>query len=397
MQPGGYSGYDKGLSVLEKYGLVSENTYRGRGALLCQTQQGLKMIRPYDGPAKRLEKVYELLQHLKETGHSQIDQLLRNEEGNLVTTDKDGVSYIVKDWWDLRECDARSGNDVIKAVRALASVHRDMYLKPESFEGTLNDQQLEFNCPTERNSFEEIYKGKEDDFVENREQQVLGMQEVYQRDNQELQAKGLRDVYQRDNQELQAPDLRDVYRRHNQELKKIREFIRKRKQKNQFEYMCLEHMPRYMEYGQETLRQLNASDYGDMRLADMENGSICHNACTQHNFLMQKTGAILVNYEHYCYDSHMADLAQFMRKVLEKHGWNRSLAEKLICAYDGICPIGAKEQKQLVLRLSYPEKFWKIMNFYYNNSKAFFPEKNVEKLVQQMENEKNWLGFIEHL
>lgn len=330
MQPGGYSGYDKGLSVLEQYGLVSENTYRGRGALLCQTQQGLKMIRPYDGAAGRLEKVYELLEHLKEAGHKNIDQLLRNTEGSLVSTDKDGISYIVKDWWDLRECDARSGNDVIKAVRELASVHKDMYMS-------------------------------------------------------------------NGNKENQAPDLRDIYRKHNQELKKIREFIRKRKQKNQFEYMYLEHVARYLIYGQETLCQLEESLYGKMRGEDLQKGSVCHNACNQHNFLMGKSGVILVNYEHYCFDNHMADLAQFMRKVLEKHGWNRSLAEKIMHAYDLVRPLSDEERKLLLIRLSYPEKFWKISNYYYNNNKAFFPERNVGKLIQQMENEKNWLEFIEHL
>lgn len=329
MQPGGYSGYDKGLSVLEQYGLVSENTYRGRGALLCQTQQGLKMIRPYEGPAERLEKVYELLEHLKEAGHNQIDQLLRNEEGSLVSTDKDGISYIVKDWWDCRECDARAGNDVIKAVKELASMHQDMYLEAEK--------------------------------------------------------------------ENQAQDLREVYRKHNQELKKIREFIRKRKQKNQFEYMYLEHMPRYLSYGEETLERLEGSMYSVMREQDYEKGSICHNNCTQHNILMGKNGPVLVNYEHYCYDNQMADLAQFMRKILEKHAWNNCLAEKMIYAYDSVRPLSEDEMEQLLIRLSYPEKFWKISNYYYNNNKAFLPERNVGKLIQQMENEKNWLLFINNL
>lgn len=353
MQPGGYSGYDKGLSVLEQYGLVSENTYRGRGALLCQTQQGLKMIRPYDGSAGRMEKVYELLEHLKEAGHTKVDQLLRNEEGRLVSTDKDGVSYIVKDWWDCRECDARSGNDVIKAVKMLAAMHQDMYM------------------------------------TVSRENETRDLQEV----DHENQTQNVREA----DCENQAQDLREVYRRHNQELKKIREFIRKRKQKNRFEYMYLEHMPRYLTYGQETLKRLEESSYGWMRTVDFQKGTVCHNGCTQHNILMDKSGPILVNYEHYCLDSHMADLAQFMRKILEKHGWNCNLAEKMIYAYDSVRPLFQNEQEQLMIRLSYPEKFWKLSNYYYNNNKAFFPERNVEKLVQQMENEKNWLLFIKKL
>lgn len=372
MQPGGYSGYDKGLSVLAKYGLVSEKTYRGRGALLCQTQQGLKMIRPYAGSADRVEKIYDLLEHLRETGHTQIDQFLRNEEGSLVSTDKDGISYIVKDWWDDRECDARSGSDVIKAVKTLACVHKNMFLPFEE----KRKEQLSVQVPSS------------DEAV---------LTEMGHASDTDLEQKTEIISKRQGDKELHGPDLRDVYRRHNQELKKIREFIRKRKQKNSFEYMCLEHMPRYMEYGQETLHRLMKSSYEEMRLEDKEKRCVCHNACTQHSFLMAKEGVILVNYEHYCYDNHMADLAQFMRKVLEKHAWNRNLADKIIKGYDEVNPLSKDQYEQLVLRLSYPEKFWKIVNFYYNNNKAFFPERNVEKLIHQMENESNWLTFIEHL
>lgn len=336
MQPGGYSGYDKGLSVLAKYGLTSEHTYRGRGALLCQTQQGLKMIRPYTGSADRLEKVYELLKHLQEAGHEQVDQFLRNEEGSLITVDKEGISYIVKDWWDDRECDARSGNDVWKAAKTLAQVHRDMYFP------TVCQKETPVSAPK----------------IEN---------------------------------------LCTTYRRRNQELKKIRDFIRKRKQKNSFEYMCLAHMSRYMKYGEETLQKLQKSSYEQMRQRDEEKGSVCHNTCTQHNFLMGKNGAVLVNYEHYCYDSHMSDLAQFMRKVLEKHGWSLQLAKKIISIYSEEYGMSEEEYQQLLIRLSYPEKFWKIVNYYYNNNKSFFSERNAVKLMQQMENEKNWLAFIECL
>ena len=385
MQPGGYSGYDKGLSVLEQYDLTSENTYRGRGALLCQTQQGLKILRPYDGPAGRLEKVYELQEHLKEAGHKNIDQILRNKDGNLITTDKDGISYIVKDWWDLRECDARSGNDVIKAVRELASVHKDMYMKTKS------EVYGEVNCIKESpSSLETNDKKTFVNVLETKCERGYSDMQEQKSESEDMERA------QRNCQENQAPDLREIYRKHNQELKKIREFIRKRKQKNQFEYMYLEHVPRYLAYGEETLRQLEVSSYEKMRSQDFKKGSVCHNGCTQHNFFMSKSGAILVNYEHYCFDSHMADLAQFLRKVLEKHGWNRSLAEKIMHAYDLVRPLSCEERKQLQIRLAYPEKFWKIANYYYNNNKAFFPERNVEKLVHQMENERNWLEFIEH-
>ena len=37
--------YDRGLGVLEQYGLTAETVLRGRGALICQTEKGWKSIR----------------------------------------------------------------------------------------------------------------------------------------------------------------------------------------------------------------------------------------------------------------------------------------------------------------------------------------------------------------
>ena len=42
--------YDRGLGVLEQYGLTAETVLRGRGALICQTEEGWKSIREYWAP-----------------------------------------------------------------------------------------------------------------------------------------------------------------------------------------------------------------------------------------------------------------------------------------------------------------------------------------------------------
>ena len=49
--------YDKGLSVLEQYGLEAAAVYRGRGALICDTKEGMVLIR-------------EFLRHTKKAGIS---------------------------------------------------------------------------------------------------------------------------------------------------------------------------------------------------------------------------------------------------------------------------------------------------------------------------------------
>lgn len=321
--------YDKGLSVLERYGLTSQATYRGRGALICETQAGLKQIKPFEGSAKRLERQNQLLEHLQETGHEHLDLVLRNEEGSLVTTDKEGYSYLVKNWWDGRECDAKNPEDVCSGMRQLARLHRDMFLAPN-----------------------------EDETQEN---------------------------------------LIETYQKHNRGLKKIRSYVRQRQQKNDFEYLYLKHAQRYLEYGVRALESLECSDYLKMREQCRRKGTVCHGEYNQHNILMCGEEMTAVNFDRFRFEDQMADVAQFLRKVMEKHGWNRELAQRMIAAYHAERPISEEEWDCLAIRLSYPEKFWKVTSYYYNNKKSFLSARHQEKLVNLLRQEIQWQEFLKSL
>ena len=63
--------------------------------------------------------------------------------------------------------------------------------------------------------------------------------------------------------------------------------------------------------------------------------------------------------------------------------------------YDKVRPMDGTEYRQLYYRLAYPEKFWKIVNFYYNSGKAWIPGKNLEKLMKVTEQEKDKQAFLE--
>ena len=44
--------YDYGLSTLEQYGLTARTASRTRGALLCQTEKGLMILKEFHGSEK---------------------------------------------------------------------------------------------------------------------------------------------------------------------------------------------------------------------------------------------------------------------------------------------------------------------------------------------------------
>ena len=94
--------YDRGLGVLEQYGLTAETVLRGRGALICQTEKGWKSIREYWGSPGRLEQQRKIQKRCKENGFLLVDQVEENLEGQVVTTGEDGIPYVVKEWFQIR-------------------------------------------------------------------------------------------------------------------------------------------------------------------------------------------------------------------------------------------------------------------------------------------------------
>ena len=87
----------------------------------------------------------------------------------------------------------------------------------------------------------------------------------------------------------------------------------------------------------------------------------------------------IINFEKCMRDDPVRDLYLLLRKLLEKSNWSVSLGRDLLSAYEEERPLQAISRIDLYYRMAYPEKFWKIANFYYNSGKAWIPERNGEK------------------
>ena len=83
----------------------------------------------------------------------------------------------------------------------------------------------------------------------------------------------------------------------------------------------------------------------------------------------------------------ISDLYRFMRKVMEKHGWNLDLGLSM----------EPKERGCLYYLFRYPEKYWKQLNFYYNANKAWIPARNTDKLRGLEEQQQARNRFLKRL
>lgn len=123
--------YNRENLILEQYPFEVKQTVKGRGALICDTDKGLKILKEYKGSEGRAEFLYSLLEFLKEHGQERIDSIVKNKEEKAVTKDVDGTVYMVRNWHEGRECDTKNRDDILRAVHQLADLHKVMREFPE--------------------------------------------------------------------------------------------------------------------------------------------------------------------------------------------------------------------------------------------------------------------------
>lgn len=187
------------------------------------------------------------------------------------------------------------------------------------------------------------------------------------------------------------------YQRHNRELRHIFTYLKKRGQKQYFERRLLETFPVYMEKALEVSRQWEEYESMERGFDPDKGGFICHGDFRDHNLIKEDGRWTVIHFEKWIRDSVVRDISLFMRKLLEKNEWSASLGRELLRAYEEVSPLTAYEYIDLYYRLAYPEKFWKIANFYYNTSKAFISERNQEKLEQVIALERRKEVFLEEV
>ena len=339
---------EKDLMILEQYELQVHSARRGRGSFLCDTDKGLIQVTEFSGSRERLFFQNRVLCFLQEQG-MRSDKILENREGNLVSLDRYQNGYVVKTWFFGRECDTKSPEDIMEAVRYLAKLHQVLCLPVQESE-------------TEAAQIEE------------REEKMI-----------------------RKDLEYNGEPLSGEIMRHTRELKKLRNFIRTRKKKTTFEQRFLELYEPFMEQAEEVAQRVQESRATALYRQSIRERRICHGDYSQHNLIFDREGAVAVNFARCCFDTQIADFYQFFRKIMEKQSWNRKLGMEMLHTYQQVRPLGDAEFEDFCIRLAYPEKFWKLANHYFNSRKTWIPEKNLQKLEILDMQEKKRREFVKFL
>lgn len=325
---------EKALPVLEQYEFKIKGTRRVRGSYYCDTDRGLFLLKEYESSKGKLEVVEKLQEHLEKNG-LEVDRVIKNKTGEFVSVGPDGGSYIVKKWYEHRECNPEDEEDVLQGVAVLARYH----LYTTDMKGIFENEDL-------------IPEGK---------------------------------------------DLRDTFQKHNRELQKVKRYVEKLKGKSDFEFQIKNEIDNFYEQALSAEEKLDRDVYQKLREMSLGKKQICHGNSQYHNFIFAENDAVLVNFIRMNVNIQIYDLYIYLKKTMEKNNWNIALGEKILTEYDRVRRIADEEMEVLRVMFTYPEKFWKIANSYFNSNKAWPSEKNREKLAQLIEQEKYRRKFLEEL
>jgi CotS family spore coat protein len=181
--------------------------------------------------------------------------------------------------------------------------------------------------------------------------------------------------------------IENEYEKHNRELKRVRKFLREKSQKTDFEIYLMRHYDYFLDTALQIAEEVRYYSSGK---SAYDFSVICHGDYQYHNIMQTAAGIVLTNFEKCVRDYPIRDLYLFLRKLLEKNNWSQTLGNMLIESYNRESALTDEDCRQLYYRFAYPEKFWKIVNFYYNTGKAWMPIRNMEKIEKlfAQENEK---------
>lgn len=316
---------DRCQEVLKKYPLKVYNIYRARGAYLLETDCGLKLLKCFEGSRNRALFEHNIKEHLCRNGYYNTDQYVKTLENDIIAMDQAGCQYIVKDWFCGEECNLKELSQIEMASANLAKLHS--LLKGVE----LTKEQIEFNV---------------------------------------------------------SNNMQETFEKRNRELKRVKRYICDKRQKNEFEVIYLNFYDEFYEQGMEAIKRLSVSDYKQVLEDSIRQKVLCHGNYTYHNIIMiknkyelpSKTHIATTNFEKAHIGLQISDLYQFIRKVMEKNDWDIMYGSNVIEAYDSIKHISKKELRILYILLLYPEKFWKITNYYYNGKKVWISGRNIQKL-----------------
>lgn len=164
------------------------------------------------------------------------------------------------------------------------------------------------------------------------------------------------------------------------DIKKMRKQAKKGKSK--FDELFLQYAQYFVETAEDAIDELASSHYKELVEKARGEGLFCHHDFTQHNIIMAGERATVTSFDYCCFELRIYDLANLIRRKMRKCDWDISKAELIINSYNSVEPITEDELYVMKIILRFPQKFWRVVNRYYNSRRCWSERSSVIRLQE---------------
>ncbi|WP_058485853.1 CotS family spore coat protein [Defluviitalea phaphyphila] len=322
--------------ILKGFGCKLKKYVPFRSSFICETDKGVKLIKPIDKEISKLLFEYSIKEHLYKNGFKYIDRYHVSDKNTPYYIYK-GIVYTMTEWIDGRECDFNNLYDIKKAFLTLGEMHK-------------------------------VSKGLEP---------IEGSSIKYYNKN-----------------------LRSVFEKRIGEISKIKKKINRQSHLSDFDILFLKNYKEYEELSYRALEWFNKSNYNNLVKKIDKGKYFYHNHYTYHNLIISSDENLYVTHFENCkYGFPIYDLVYILKKIMKRHEWDIKLAHELLLLYNKKIDI-EEEKNLLISLLIFPHDFFKICSGYYNFKKSWVPQifiKKLELIIKQKRNVLNFVDYIENL
>ena len=319
------------FEIERQFNINIESIKANKGVYYVKTNKGERCLKKINYGPQKLLFVYGAKEHLIKNGFNTVDRYFLNIDEEPYAIVNEDI-YTLSEWLGGRECDFHNIEEVRLAAKALASMH-------------------------------EASKGYEPP------------------ENSKLKSDLGRWT------QLMAKRIKS--------LDKMRDMLRKKSNKSDFDVVYLKSMDFYKEMGQKALKNLEGSAYYELCAIAERDKSFCHHDYTYHNIVLNEENDVYVIDFDFCKrEVRTFDISNFMIKVLKRVDWDMNYARAIIDSYNSVSNLSNEEYKVLYAYLQFPQRYWRLANRYYYNEVSWGQNTFYNKLQGIVEERENYLKLL---
>jgi len=320
------------FEIERQFNINIESIKANKGVYYLKTNKGERCLKKINYGPQKLLFVYGAKEHLIKNGFNTVDRYFLNIDEEPYAVVNEDL-YTLSEWLGGRECDFHNIDEVRLAAKALAKMH-------------------------------EASKGYEPP------------------ENSKLKSDLGRWT------QLMAKRIKS--------LDKMRDMLRKKSNKSDFDVMYLKSMDFYKDMGQKALKNLEGSSYYELCAIAERDKSFCHHDFTYHNIVLNEANDVYVIDFDFCKrEVRTFDISNFMIKVLKRVDWDMNYARAIIDSYNSVSKLNNEEYKVLYAYLQFPQRYWRLANRYYYNEVNWGQNTFYNKLQGIVDEREKYLKLLD--